>query len=501
MALSPIIQAIDIEKDFGITRALRGVSLSVIPGEVHGLIGANGAGKSTLVNCLAGRIRPDSGEILIDGAPVRIDGPQQANQLGMSFIFQELAFAPRLTVLENLSLGVWTRNRLGLIDWRSLRVRATAVAERLQLDFGLNRSVQSLSVAQRGMLSIARALMHDARMIAMDEPTASLSSAEADKLFEIIRDLRSDGVGIIYISHRLKEIEDLCDRVTLFKDGQDIARLGPGEFSESSLLELMAGPTTEPPERADSVGARPVVLQVRDLTRAPAFESINFNLHRGEILGLGGLVGAGRTEILRTIFGAEKATSGSVLVDGKDLPRGSVVAAMRAGVALVPEERRSQGLVMRKSVQWNIALPSWNQLLRKPFPLISRSKMRERAEKYVSAISIKTGNVAESVDHLSGGNQQKVVLAKWLARDPKVLLLDEPSRGVDVAARREIFDLIRDMAARGVAVVLVSSELEELAICDRVLVVREGSLVGEISHMQGISEASILRLAFANKEN
>lgn len=501
MAAQSMLQAVDIEKDFGTIRALRGVSLSVMPGEVHGLIGANGAGKSTLVNCLAGRLRPDAGQILIDGAPVRIDGPSHANQMGMNFIFQELAFAPRLTVLENLSLGVWTRNRWGLIDWPSLRARAASVAERLQLDFELSRQVQTLSVAQRGMLSIARALMHETRMLAMDEPTASLSSTEAERLFDIIRDLRSDGVGIIYISHRLNEIELLCDQVTVFKDGQDIARLVRGDFSESSLVEIMAGPMTKPPVRAASVGSGPVVLQVDNLTRTPNFESISFDLHRGEILGLGGLVGAGRTDVLRTVFGAEKATSGSIRVDGKDLPRGSVVAAMRAGIALVPEERRSQGLVMRKSVQWNIALPSLNQLMHKRFPLISRALVRERAETYVSAISIKTRGVTELVNHLSGGNQQKTVLAKWLARNPKVLLLDEPSRGVDVAARREIYDLIRDMAARGVAVLIVSSELEELTICDRVLVMREGNLIGEISHVQGISEASILKLAFADKEN
>jgi len=497
----PFLTAEGICKSFGGAQALRGVSIELRGGEVHGLVGANGAGKSTLIRVLAGLVQPDSGEIRIDGKTVAIDSPHRASDLGMNFIHQDLALVPSMTVLQNIVLGVTKKTRLGLVDWPSIARDVTPLAARVGVRASLDTKVRELSTAESWLVSICRALVHKARLIVMDEPTASLSVGESERLFAIIADLAASGVAVLYVSHRLDEILRLCNRVSTFRDGASIACLDGVRLSRPALVEAIVGhrETLEAPivrRRAEGVP----VLSVSRLARRPRVNGVSFSLHRGEVLGIGGLVGSGRSELVRLIYGADRIDAGTMMVDGAAFAPRNSTEAYRAGVGLVPEERRADGLLLRKSVAFNLSLANLESLaISAVLPLISSRKRNDLSRDIVRELAIKTGSIHAPVGRLSGGNQQKVVIGRWLRRQPRILILDEPTRGVDIGARAEIHRLVRKLAADGMAVLVVSSEPDELPdLCDRVLVMADGRIVRELAGEE-ISRAAIVAASYADK--
>lgn len=491
-----------IRKSFGGIQALKDAQLVINAGEVHGLVGANGAGKSTLIRCLAGLISPDAGSILIDGVPVEIYNPQDASRLGLGFIHQELNIIPRFNALQNLLLGLPKSNRLGWLDWEDARKRVEPIVKRLDITFSLDIPVNRLSVADQWLISIGHALVNQARMIVMDEPTGSLSIKESERLFRIIRELSADGVSILYVSHRLDEIMDLCDHVSVMRDGQYSGTMEKSSMTRHDLITAIAGKEVDAQVSSQSkvFSNEKPLLEVRALQQFPLVHDVTFALRKHEILGLAGLVGAGRTEVAQMIFGAERPDAGEIVLDGKSLRLKGTFDAIKRGIGLVPEERRSQGLVLTRSVMFNINL-SYLQSMRftKWFPLINMHRGVKKAVKLTADLSIKTRNVNALVSQLSGGNQQKVVIGKWLDRNIRLLILDEPTRGVDVGARTEIHRLIRNLAVDGTGVLVISSDFEELpGLCDRVLVMAEGRITGELVG-EAITRAAILQLSYAHK--
>ena len=470
----------DIVKRFPGVVALGGVDLDVRPGEVHCLLGQNGAGKSTLIKVLAGVHQPDEGSITWQGEEVRFAHPQAAMDLGIATIYQELDLVEGLTVAENIYLG-HERSRFGFSQRRSTAKLAAGLLQRLgHPEISPSAEVGTLSAAGQQIVSMARALSHDAQLIIMDEPSAVLDGGEVERLFHVIRDLTSEGVAIIYISHRLEEIRTIGDRVTVLKDGRTVATgLSAKETPTSEVIRLMTGRSIEYvfPARGEVADVEPL-LTVDGLTRRGEFSDVSFSVRPGEVLGLAGLVGAGRSEIIETVFGARKSDSGTVEVGGKRLRPGSVQAAVAAGIGLCPEERKSQALLLGDSVTTNITMASLTRFSRGG--LLDRDGERRAALEQVESLDVRPTGVDREMRTLSGGNQQKVVLARWLLRGCRVLLLDEPTRGVDVGARSEIYTLVRTLADDGVAVVVVSSEIEEvLGLADPVLVVGEGTVLHE----------------------
>src|SRR5580698_98443 len=480
----PFVSVRSISKSYGGAQALRSASLSVFRGQVHGLVGANGAGKSTLIRILAGLTQPDGGDILVEGKRVVADSPHVANKLGMSFIHQELAFVPGMTVLENIMLGIPKKTRFGVVDWGAIAKDVAPIAARVGVRAPLDANAKGLSAAENWLVNIARALVLKARLIVMDEPTAALSAAEAERLLSIIRDLRRSGVAVLYVSHRLDEILELCEGVTVFRDGRSVAELAGPDLTRPAMVEAIVGAAVETPViRTNPRSLSERALSVRDLARAPRVKGVSFDLRKGEVLGLGGLVGAGRTELARLLFGVDRPQEGSMTLEGKPYAPRSPSDAVRSGVGLVPEERRVEGLILSRSLAFNVSLANLQSIiLHQALPFISGSRRKALAERAIRSLAIKVPSAETSVGRLSGGNQQKVVIARWLASRPKVLILDEPTRGVDVGARAEIHRLIRHLAADGMAVLVISSEPEELPdMCDRALVMREGRIVGELS--------------------
>jgi ribose transport system ATP-binding protein len=477
----PLLEMRGIVKTFPGVRALDGVDLVVRPGEVHCLLGQNGAGKSTLIKVLAGAHRPDEGEIHWRGGPVSLSTPDTAIGLGISTIYQELDLVAGLSVAENIFLG-HEMSRGGVLRRGQTRKAARALLARLgHQEIRVDREVGTLPASGQQIVSMARALSHDTRLIVMDEPSAALDQQEVQALFRVIGELTSQGVAVVYISHRLEEIRQIGDRVTVLKDGRTVATDLPAKDTETAdLIRLMTGRDIEFvfPERTGPAADAPVVLEVEGLGLTKKFEDVGFTVRAGEIVGLAGLVGAGRSEIVESVYGARRPDRGTVRVDGKRLRAGSVGAAVRAGVGLAPEERKSQGLLLDQAVYRNITVSTLGRFARAGF--LDASAERAAATELTEALDVRPTGVERPVRTLSGGNQQKVVLARWLLRDCRVLLLDEPTRGVDVGARSEIYALVRTLASRGVAVVVVSSEMEEvLGLADRVLVVREGRVVHE----------------------
>jgi ribose transport system ATP-binding protein len=478
---APLLEMHGIVKQFPGVRALDGVDLDVRAGEVHCLLGQNGAGKSTLIKVLAGAHQPDEGTITWRGEKVTLADPQSAMRLGIATIYQELDLVPGLTVADNIFLGR-ERSRFGITRPAAINKAASELLTRLgHPEIRPGAEVGSLSAASQQMVSMARALSQDAKLIIMDEPSAVLDTEEVERLFSVIRDLTAHDVAVVYISHRLEEIREIGDRITVLKDGRTVATGLPArETPTREVITLMTGRTIEyvfPPRRSAPPAGEPL-LEVDDVSLRGTFERVSLAVRPGEIIGLAGLVGSGRSEILETIYGARKATGGSVRLAGKRLRPGDVGSAVAAGVGLAPEERKSQALLLDDSVYRNISISSLGRFARGGF--LSGGAEKAAARQQTESLDVRPADVTRIVRTLSGGNQQKVVLARWLLRDCKVLLLDEPTRGVDVGARSEIYALIRTLADRGVAVIVVSSEIPEvLGLADRVLVIAEGVVLAE----------------------
>lgn len=484
----PVLEMRGIAKAYPGVVALHSVDFSVRPGEVHALIGENGAGKSTLMKILAGADTKDSGQIFIDGKESHIDTPQEAMRLGVSIIYQEFNLVPYMNAAENIFLGREPASVVpGLIDFGRMYSDAEKIIDELGVALDVRTPMNHLSVAQQQMVEIAKATSRKSRIIAMDEPSATLTDHELENLFGLIRRLKAEGVSIIYISHRLEEIFEIADRVTVLRDGELVATKDIAETNRADIIRMMVGRELSDSIPKIAAEARDVALEVRNLNRAGVLHDINFQVRSGEILGIAGLVGAGRTEVARAIFGADPIDSGQIIMNGKPVTIHSPRRAISLGIGLVSEDRKALGLVLGMAVRENISLANLGVLSRLGF--IKRRKEREIAESYVKDVLIKTPSIEQAVQNLSGGNQQKVVLAKWLFTKSKVLIFDEPTRGIDVGAKTEIYQLMNRLAAQGVAIIMISSELPEvLGMSDRTLVMHEGRIAGELSGKDATQE-------------
>lgn len=489
-----VLEMRDISKSYPGVRALDGVSFDVREGEVHALVGENGAGKSTLMKILAGAQLMDSGQILIDGHSVTMDTPQKAMACGVSIIYQEFNLVPYLSAAENIFLGREPGSRVpGFVDFKSMYAEARRLIDELGVRLDVTVPVNRLSVAQQQMVEIAKATSRQSKIIAMDEPSATLTDHELARLFDLIRRLKSQGVAVIYISHRLEEIFQIADRVTVLRDGRHVDTKDIGDLDRESIIRMMVG--REIRQQIPKVPVTPgdVALQVRGLCRKGVLEDVSFDVHKGEVLGLAGLVGAGRTEVVRAIFGADPYDSGEILLDGKPLRVKGPRDAIRAGVGLVTEDRKTYGLILGMAVRENVTLANLGGISRLSF--INMARERSVTEGYVKELGIKTPSVEQEVQHLSGGNQQKVVLSKWLFTQSRVLIFDEPTRGIDVGSKVEIYQLINQLAANGVAIIMISSELPEvLGMSDRIMVMHEGRIAGELSRGEATQE-KVMNLA------
>jgi ribose transport system ATP-binding protein len=498
---TPVLEMVGITKRFHGVPALKNVNLTIYPGEVHALMGENGAGKSTLMKILAGAYIADDGEIRINGQPLKITDPAIARQAGINLIYQELNVAPNLTVAENIFMGSELR-RGQFLDREGMRREAEQVLQSLGASFAPDDLVSSLSIAEQQQVEIARALKDNSRILVMDEPTAALSDRETERLFEVIRKLRSDGIAIIYISHRMEEVYALANRVSVLRDGEYIGSLNRNEISPERLVQMMVGrPMQDFYEHQRQTNPGAVVLEVRNISDGRKVKPTNLELHAGEIVGLAGLVGAGRTELSRLIFGADRKASGEVFLNGKKLNINSPGDAIAVGIGYVPEDRKDQGLFLEMSSQKNIVLNTLQQ--NSQAGIINWGSLGKIAAEAVENFSIRLANLEIRAVDLSGGNQQKLLLARWLAIKPRVLMLDEPTRGVDIGAKSEIYRIISDLAAQGIAVLMVSSELPEIVgLSDRVLVMREGELVGELGGSTGreITQENIMAYATGASE-
>jgi len=477
-----------IEKRFPGVHALRAVDLTVRQGEILGLVGENGAGKSTLVKILSGAYARDTGDIRVGGEEVESAGPHEMIRRGVAVIYQEPSLAPHLSVAENIFMGRLPTTRIGVVDRRRLAEETAVVSERLGLHLDPKARVGSLSVARRQMVEIAKALSRDARIIVLDEPSAVLADAELDGLVRVMHRLAEKGVAFIYISHRLNEVFRITDRVTVMKDGQVVATEATTDLTPDRLVRLMVGR-----DLGDIYGTRPTsatrepALEVHGLTRSGAFHDIDLTVHAGEILGIAGLAGSGRTEILRALHGADRIDSGTVLVFGQAVEIRSPQEAIALGIGLLTEDRKADGLLLRQSVATNVTISRMDEIA--PAGIISAARERRAVGGHIERLSIRTPSQKTRTQDLSGGNQQKVIFAKWLHARCRILLIDEPTRGVDVGAKREIYALLHELAGRGVAIVMVSSELPEvLGVSDRIVVMREGRITATLDRADATEE-------------
>jgi rhamnose transport system ATP-binding protein len=478
-----------VSKSFAGIKVVSNVSFDIRPGEVHALMGENGAGKSTMIKIMAGLHQADEGDILVNGKVVKFASPKDAHAAGIATVHQELLLFPELTVAENIFLGQTPKTSMGLIDWQAMRVRARELLNSLDShDLDIDQKVASLSVGNRQRIEIARALAQDARVLIMDEPTAALAEADVQRLMAIVRNLCARGVAIVYVSHRMPEIFALANRVTVLRDGQHVATKPVSEVDEAKLVSMMVGRSIDrlyPPKQGENGN---VALELRKVSFGKVVRDISFSLRYGEILGLAGLVGSGRTETALTIFGITPPTGGEILVDGKPQLISSPEAARDLGIAYVPEDRGQQGLIKAQSIEDNIALANLRRLMRGIF--VDAARVTEEARKAITRFGIRARGPEQLVRQLSGGNQQKVVLGKWLATNPRILIMDEPTRGIDVGAKAEIHQLMRKLAGEGMAILMISSELPEvLGMSDRVLVMGGGRVVAEFDKAHATAEA------------
>jgi rhamnose transport system ATP-binding protein len=489
--VTPRVELRGISKRFAATAALADVSMDLRPGEIQGLVGENGAGKSTLVKILAGVHQPDSGEILLNGTPTPILGPAHSRSLGIAVVHQEPRLFPDLSVAENVFIGHAPSTTMGTIDWRAMRRAAQALFADLDVHLDVGAQVRGLSMADQQLIEIAKALSIDAQVLILDEPTASLSVHEVERLFAIVRRLRERGVAILFVSHRLDEVFQLCDRATVFRDGRHVVTAATTGLTTADLVRHMVGRTVSLfPKVETPIGE--VLLEVSGLTRVGVFRDITFTVRAGEIVGFAGLVGAGRTEVARVLFGIDRRDGGDIRLGGDPVDFASPSAAMHAGIAYLPEDRHQEGLVLDFAIAQNVTLPILPRLFPRLF--IRGSSERDVAREHTRRFNVRMTGVDQLVGSLSGGNQQKVVLAKWLASGPRVLILDEPTRGIDIGAKVEVHRIISELAASGLGIILISSDLPEvLAMSDRIVVLHEGRVTAEIPR----DRASQERVMFA----
>lgn len=496
--MSPTLVSMEgIDKAFPGVQALDGCRFQLLAGEVHALVGENGAGKSTLMKVLTGVYRKDAGRIVYQGQEVDIPNPRAAWEMGIGIIHQELNLIPHLTVAQNIFIGREPRRRPRfLLDEKELNERAQRLLESVKLDVDPRARVADLTIAKQQLVEIAKALSYNSQVLIMDEPTSALSDAEIQELFRIIRELKAKGVGIVYISHRMDEIKQICDRVTVMRDGRTIGTVNAQEVSVDQIVSMMVGreiyATAQP---APNEGASEVVLEVRSLSRGRAFQDVSFSLRKGEILGFAGLMGAGRTEVARAVFGADPIDSGEIYVNGKRVEIKSPADAVRLGIGYLPEDRKRHGLMLDLDVEANTIVATL-QRYAAALGWVQKSKARREVQAYVEQLGVKTPGLEQRVRYLSGGNQQKVVLAKWLAKNCDILIFDEPTRGIDVGAKGEIYKLLNDLTVRqGKSVIMISSELPEiLRMSHRIIVMCEGRITGELVAHEATEEA-IMRLA------
>jgi ABC-type sugar transport system ATPase subunit len=482
------LETIALRKEYPGTVALDDVSLQFEGGRIHALLGKNGAGKSTLLKILAGAVLPSSGTVRVNDKPVQLHSPREALARGIAAVHQELSLVPEMTVAENILLGqLPTKKRGRMIDWKEVNRRAAAVLQNLGVIVDVRVKARSLGVAQQQLVEIAKAMSHSPAVLMLDEPTSALAYHETERLFALLRTLARQGVVVLYITHRLEEIRRIADAVTILRNGRVAGTLGIAEASPAAMVQMMFGETVEktrPPVLHDR---RERVLEVRGFTRKGAFVDVSFELFAGEILGLAGLLGSGRTELLRALFGADPHDSGVVYLAGIPVQPSSPVQMRRMGVALAPENRKEEGLIQTLSTRTNLCLASLGRIARLGF--LTAGRERTVATRSIREVAISLPSVDASIGALSGGNQQKVVVAKWLNIQPRVILLDEPTRGIDVQAKQQMYELIRNLSAQGIATIVVSSELEELLdICHRILIMKQGVLTGEILPQQSSLE-------------
>lgn len=488
-----------IEKTFGENQVLFDAGIDIVPGEVHALMGENGAGKSTLMNILTGVHEKNAGTITIDGEEKVFDGPKDAENNGISFIHQELNVLPDMTIEENLFLNKEIRKGFGLVDQKEMRNQSKEVLKRVGLTHNPNTVLSSLSVGTQQLIEICKALMTNAEVIIMDEPTAALSDTESERLFEIIESLKKENVSIIYISHRMEEIFKISDRITVMRDGRYIETLMTKETSNAELVRLMIGRelTEQFPNRSPEIGE--VRLEVKNLSDDHLLKDVSFSVRAGEILGISGLMGAGRSELMHAIFGDRKITSGELWIDNEKVTIQNPKEAMNHGIALVTEDRKSAGLLLDKSIRENITLANFDELSKGGF--INEKMEKEVAESSSNMFNIRTESIETHTGNLSGGNQQKAFIAKWILTNPKILILDEPTRGVDVGSKAEIYEIMNDLTKQGISIIMVSSDLPEIiGMSDRVAVMHEGKLQGIIDKEKA-SQENIMTLATGGEIN
>jgi rhamnose transport system ATP-binding protein len=496
-ARQPLLEAIGMQKSFAGVRALRGVSFELRAGEVHALIGENGAGKSTLIKVITGAVTPDAGTLRIENAEIEHNDPARARSLGIAAIYQQPALFPHLTVAENIALALESGSRWRRVDWRARAARARELIARAGSTIAPDRLVSTLSMPEQQIVEIARAIGADAKIVIMDEPTASLTETEVASLFQVIAGLKQAGVGIIYISHRLEEIASIADRITVLRDGESIGTCDARTVSRQQLIAMMVGREVAAVFPKRDVALGPVALELRGLScREAGIHDVSLSVRAGEILGIAGLVGSGRTQLAETVFGLTPAARGEIVIGGRTARIESPAAAIGQGIGYVPEDRRRNGVVLNMAIAANVTLADLGQV--SSGGLIDRAEESALAGRYAAQLRVKAPGVDAEAGTLSGGNQQKVALARWLATNPKVLILDEPTQGVDVGSKSEIHGIMMDLAEKGLAIVMISSELPEvLGMSDRIIVMHAGRVAGELSRAEATQE-KILTLALGH---